>query len=92
MLKIKEKLRNLIDIFVNFNPVLGLLLANIIRPLRIFYKIKKRRLIYFSSEQDLRFTYDANTNLDFDKVAQSLLKYGAVVVQNFYDKNQIQNF
>ena len=89
---IKEQIRKLIDRLVTIQPIFGLFLLNFLRPSRFFYKMKKRRLVYLRQEKNLEVVYDAKKGIDFDKVAQSLLTHGAVVLQNFYNKREIEDF
>ena len=78
----KEQIRKLVERLVTIQPIFGLLLLNFLRPSRFFYKMKKRRLVYLRQEKNLEVVYDAKKGIDFDKVAQSLLTHGAVVLQN----------
>lgn len=92
MMAIKEQLRKLVEKLIIIQPIFGLLISNILKPSRFLYKMKQRRLVYSAPEKKLEVVYDAKGSMDFDRISESLLKYGAVVLQNFYDKSEIQDF
>ena len=96
--KSKEMITRLVEIFLSLSPITTSFVLCILKPYRLLYRLKKGRLFYkapalrFSKNAHRSHILQASEGFDTAEATNVLLEHGVVVLDNYFDKDQIVAF
>lgn len=88
----------IVEIFLSRFPITTSFFLCLLKPYRLLYRIKKGRLFYkvpaqgFSQHTRESHILQASEGFDTDEATNVLLKHGVVVLNNYFNKDQIVSF
>jgi len=93
-----NKIRKIVEMAINTAPIFTLSILSILFPSRLIHRFVNNRLIYKKCKidsEDYAFKshiIDAKNGFDEDKAVDVLLKHGALVLNDYFDREKIISF